>query len=115
MKTTVACAAVLALIAPQLALAQRETPTTLHDVQCLLMAITLAGSNDPDAKAAGLSDTMFFGGKILGAEPTINLPAVAKAEAATLDPQVLAVLQDQCGSEIKAFGTNLQAVGAAMP
>jgi hypothetical protein len=115
MKTAIACAALLALIAPEAALAQGETPTTIHDVQCLLMAITLAGSGDPDAKAAGLSDTMYFGGKIFGAEPNIDLPSVAKTEATKLDNQALAVLQDQCGNEIKTYGTKLQAVGTAMP
>ena len=103
------------MITPEATFAQGETPATIHDVQCLLMAITLAGSSDPDAKAAGLSDTMYFGGKILGAQPNIDLPSVAKTEATKLDNQALAALQDQCGAEIKTYGATLQAVGAAMP
>lgn len=114
MKIALACVALLA-VAPQPLLAQRETPATIHDVQCLLMAVTLAGSTDADAKAAGLADTMFFGGKILGAEPNVDLPTVAKAEAAKLDAQSLAALQDQCGHEVSVYSETLQAVGAAMP
>lgn len=115
MKTAIACAVLLVAIAPGAALAQPETPATIHDVHCLLMAVALAGSTDPDAKAAGLSDTMYFGGKIFGAEPNIDLPAVAKVEAAKLDDQALATLHEQCGAEIRAYSDKLQAVGAAMP
>jgi hypothetical protein len=95
--------------------ARTEAPATVHDVQCLLMAITLAGSEDADAKTAGVSGTMFFGGKILGANPSVDLTAVVKSEALKLDEAKLPTLQQQCGDEMKAFGTKLQAVAAALP
>jgi hypothetical protein len=115
MKVGAAFTVILALMVPRMALAQSQTPATIHDTQCLLMAVTLAGNDDPDAKSAGVAGTMFFGGKILGAQPTIDLPSVAKTEALKLDQQALAKLQVQYGNEIKAYAVQLQAVGKAMP
>ena len=85
-----------------------------HDLQCLVLAGTMANSDDEKTKVGAMMASMFFAGKVFGATPSIDLKTALEAEAghlAKVDPQALA---KECGGEMQTRGAQIEAAGSAL-
>lgn len=81
------------------------------DLECLVAVTQLTASNDEAAKSAGLLGSMFFAGKIFGAQPDIDLDQSLLQAAKRIKPEQISSLLKRCGSEMQERGDQIQAAG----
>ena len=96
------------------AFAQDRAADRSHALQCLIATSSLAGSGDKNAEAVGVIASMYFAGKVFGQDPTIDLTAAIKEEAAKLDGDSLRRLLVQCGAEMSERSKQMKAAGQAL-
>lgn len=88
--------------------------TRTEDLRCLLLTSELISTGTPEQKDAGTKAALYFAGKLLGREPGLDLPAVAKIEIAAMQGADRNAGYMRCGAELQLTGTKLQAAGAAL-
>jgi len=86
----------LAAISPFLiAAAPAVDPETTQDVRCLVAVISLAGSDDDNAKMAAAIGSQYFLGRIDGRSPDMDLETAIKLETSRLGAaQIRSLLQE---------------------
>lgn len=94
--------------------AQAATSAGNHDLQCFIAASQIALSNDQDTKSQGLIASMFFAGKIFGANPSIDLKAALATETDRMAKLDMQALLKECGAEMKSRGDQIQVAGQAL-
>lgn len=85
-----------------------------HYVQCFVATSTLAESEDPAIKFAGLLAANFYAGHIFGKTPDIDLTAALRREAPLLGDARIRSLLVECGAEMEARGKQITAAGQAV-
>ena len=91
-------------IFPQ-ATASAAEATKLENLHCLLLMGSLQSNSDPNLKNVGVMGAMYFLGKVVTAEPAIDLQARLVTEAAKLRGQPSGVALQRC---IQEFNTRAQ-------
>jgi hypothetical protein len=113
MRPALLAAAVLALsgVAAPLASAQPGVPASVTDIRCVIVAGTLAQSEDPQMKTLGTASILYFWGRMEGRGDTANVSARLLAEAQKMTPDDIKVQAKTCGDMVSAAGQALQQVG----
>lgn len=114
MKALFAGSVLLAFAAVMPASAEPVSPAMKHNLQCFLAVSTLSSSRDPAHKTMGSMGALFFAGQVFGADPDVDLVVALKAEASTLQDEMIKPLLVECGREMSARGKQIQAAGAAL-
>jgi hypothetical protein len=121
---TLFAAAWLALaLAPARAASQPVDAATATDIRCVIIAGTMAQSDDPDMKNVGYASMLYFWGRLEGRGQTANLAARVLDEARSMTPAELKAQVPICnalvtgaGQGIQAFSNDLQKqLGGAAP
>lgn len=94
--------------------AQAATGSANHDLQCFMAASQVALSDDQDTKSKGMMASLYFAGKIFGANPSIDLKAALAAEVERMEKVDMAALLKACGEEMETRGAQIQAAGDAL-
>jgi hypothetical protein len=111
---TVAAGAALAALAAS-AHAQAAPKYPVHDMQCFIAASVLADNADnEDTKNTGLMASMYFAGKVYGANPKVDFTAALDAEATKYDSLDHTALMKECAAEMQAHGNEIEAAGKAL-
>jgi hypothetical protein len=83
----------------------------LQDAECLIATASLIKSDDEKKRAAGALGSMFFSGKIFGADPTIDLTGLLRTASKRIDQSRMTDLFRECGQELKMRGEQIQVSG----
>lgn len=107
----------LALLLPLAALGLVQpaaAQTAADDLQCLTALTALAGDGDPQTQQAGTFGTLYFTGKLLGANPGFDLESRMRGMAMAITGDMMPPIQQRCLQELGAVGERLGALGATM-
>lgn len=84
------------------------------DLQCLAATTMISGAEDQNARQAGTFGTLYFVGKLLGADPDLDLEAQLRAAAGAMQEDELQSVLQRCLGELQSTGQRLSAIGQAM-
>ena len=82
-----------------------------EDLKCFGAISQLAISDDAETKSVGMMGSVFFAGKIFGANPDIDLNAALLSVAQSLEPEDMSQLFERCGAELTRRGKQVEAAG----
>lgn len=88
--------------------------TRTDDLRCLLLVSELVGAGSAEQKEAGTKAALYFAGKLLGREPGLDLPTVAKTEIIAMEKMDRQAGYQRCGAELQLAGIKLQTAGTAL-
>jgi hypothetical protein len=116
MKPALLAAAALCLAASALAAApaRAEDPKTTTDIRCVVVAISLSGSDDPDVQKVGTTSLLYFWGRLEGRGATEGIAQRILDEAAHMAPDDIKTQSQTCGAMVTAAGQSLQDAGNAI-
>ncbi|WP_375289332.1 hypothetical protein [Qipengyuania sp.] len=82
-----------------------------EDLKCFGAVSQLVMSDDAETKSMGMMGSVFFAGKIFGANPDIDLSAALLSVAQSLDPEEMPQLFERCGAELTRRGKQMEDAG----
>jgi len=112
MKHTVTWLAAAVLLA--LPTAGRSADVSREDLQCLLTMGGMQAQPDPKVQRDGLTGALYFLGKLVGANPDIDLPAELASEWERFRGSPAKPLIDRCLGEITARSQQLVAASGRL-
>lgn len=107
-------AAATAAATPSAIPASAEGPRTLTDVRCIIVAGSLAQSDDPDLQKVGQASLIYFWGRLEGRDATADIASRVAEEAAGMTPEAIKQQAGVCGALVTAAGQSLQDLGEAV-
>jgi hypothetical protein len=96
-----ALAAAACLAAPTLASAQAAIT---DDVNCVAVALKLAGDSNPDIAQAGTLSAFYFAGRVEGRDPRADVMELAAMALARMSPTEIQANAARCGKQLEAKG-----------
>jgi len=106
---------VLALVFGALSLASAAwaaDDANAADVRCVVVAISLTQSTDPQMKAVATAASLYFVGRLRGRAPDLDLEAAIVREIGAMKPENMRSEQQRCGGALQDEGGRLKAIGA---
>ena len=110
MRLLLAAALALAAIPPP-ASAQPDDSLTVSDIRCVIVAGTLAQSDDQSLKNLGTASLLYFWGRLEGRGATANAAARIIDEAHKMTADDVKAQAKTCGDMVTAAGQSLQDIG----
>ncbi len=107
--STAVCAALTALMVSN-AVAQDRQPEA--DLRCLVVALDMGNSVDPDIKNLAPLAAMYYIGRIEGRDPRLDLEAKLTGELMKMSAAERQAEVRRCGADLSAKGKLLSDIGA---
>ena len=104
--------AVSALIALSLSLAAAQDRQSEADLRCLVIALAMGNSVDPNIKNLAPVAAMYYIGRIEGHDPKVNLEASLGSALRKMSAAERQTESRRCGGELSAKGKLLSEIGA---
>jgi len=111
-------AAILSLVAgsfslgsPAQAAPDASSSENTADVRCVIVALSLASSTDPQTKAIATAAGLYFVGRLRGRAPDLDMEAAIVKQASAFTGNDLRVERQRCGGELVAEGGRLKVIG----
>ena len=114
MRPALLAAAALALLAAAQsppAAAAPDDAKSVSDIRCVIVAGTLAQSDDPQAKNLGTASLLYFWGRLEGRGDTANAAARITEQARGMTADTIKAQAKICGDQVTAAGQALQDIG----
>jgi hypothetical protein len=120
MRPALLAAAALALVAaqpppaaaaPAATVSAANDPKSVSDIRCVIVAGTLAQSDDPQAKSLGTASLLYFWGRLEGRGDTANAAARITEQARGMTADSIKTQAKICGDQVTAAGQALQDIG----
>ena len=105
---------IAALAALGAGIAHAQTPAPNRDAQCLLIYGVLSSQPNPEVRRAGMMGSMYFLGKLRGADAKLDLQTALKSEYSAVTPAMIKTLQPQCNAELMFRSNELATVGNSL-
>ena len=90
-----------------------DDPTTT-DVRCIVVALTLGQSDDPDLQKLGNVSLLYFWGRLQGRGATTGVDAKVSEAATKMTADDIKGQAQICAAMVGAAGQNLEDLGKAM-
>jgi hypothetical protein len=88
-----------------------DATQTSDDVRCLVVAFTLANSQDAQSKEIGGAASAYYLGKLDGRTPDLDLEARLREEIPKVTPDNFMSQLQACGGPLKARFDQVKAIG----
>jgi hypothetical protein len=85
---------------------------TVADTRCLVAALALTQSTDPQVKAAAPAAALYFVGRLDGRAPDLDLEAAVIKQVNGMSPDDLRGELHRCGGILQGRGEKLKQIGA---
>jgi len=115
----------LAILAAALSLAtsaRAQDSDTLSDIRCLVVALDMDKSPDPQMRSLATSAGLYFVGRLRGRAPELDLETAIVQQLRIMSPQDLMSEGNRCGAilagqadRLVILGEHLRAMAAAAP
>jgi hypothetical protein len=103
----------LTLAATPAASATIYSPADIADARCMAVFAVMADGSEPTAKQAGVMGMIYFVGKLVGRNPTVDLEAILRSVAPDAAKDAATYLPT-CGAELQTVGHKMTVAGEAL-
>jgi len=103
----------LAILAAALALAAsaRAQDNNVSDIRCLVVALDLSKSPDPQTRSLATSAGLYFVGRLRGRAPDLDLEAAVVEQLRIMTREDLRTERDRCGTVLASQADRLAVMG----